>query len=350
MPLKKIKVLVVDDSAFMRLLISDIISSDDSIEVLDTAENGKEAAEKVAVKKPDLVLLDLNMGEYDGLYAVKRIMNENPVPILILSSVGNTNLEPVFDALRVGAVDYINKPDRVNSRMRAMNEKLVGKIKQVVQAKPKVHSRSLLNETKTITKKVSEKFDYDIIVIGASTGGPTALEVVINTLPEGLNIPIIICQHMPDAFIAPFVNRLNSLSPMKIVVGEKGMSPVPGMIIVAPGTANMILTKESNKSVKIDFNHEKYPDYNNPSINALMLSAAEIYGSKAIGVILTGMGKDGVKGLKAIKDKGGLTIAQNKESSVIYGMPKVAVEQGAVKESLHVKEIGNFLVSSLRKK
>lgn len=342
---KKIKILLVDDSAFMRLLITDILSEDKGLEVVGSAVNGKEAAQKVAVLQPDMVVLDMNMGEYDGTYAVKKIMKENPLPILILSSVGNSDLQPIFDALKFGAVDYMNKPSRANSKMRAMNVELINKIKSVARAKPKV-----LKTPSTTTSKhhFSGKSNFEIIAIGASTGGPSAIEKVITSLPVNLIVPVIIVQHMPANFIQPFVQRLNSLSPLNIVLGTKSMVPRPGMIIVAPGNANMVMEKDTDTNqVHVGFNPETFREYNNPSINALMLSVAETYGSKAIGVILTGMGKDGAKGLKAIRDKGGFTIAQNKESSVIYGMPKAAVDSNAVSEVLDIKEIGNFIVNHL---
>lgn len=338
----------MDDSAFMRLLISDILSEDSSLEVVGSATNGKEAAQKVAELHPDMVLLDMNMGEYDGIYAVKRIMKENPLPILILSSLGNTDLEPIFDALKLGAVDYMNKPNRGNAKMRAMDIELINKIKSIVRAEPKIIKSPSKSNKALNTHTFSGKSKYEIIAIGASTGGPSAIEKVITSLPANLTVPVIIAQHMPANFIRPFVHRLNSLSPLNIVVGTKSMLPRPGMIVMSPGDANMILERDqSTNKVQVAFCPDKYREYNNPSINALMQSVADTYGSKAIGVILTGMGKDGVKGLKSIREKGGLTIAQNQESSVIFGMPKVALETQAASTALDIKEIGNFLVNSL---
>ncbi|WP_425391447.1 chemotaxis-specific protein-glutamate methyltransferase CheB [Ekhidna sp.] len=341
----KLKILVVDDSAFMRLLITDLLSEDREIEVIGTATNGRDAIEKTAELKPDIVLLDLNMAEYDGLYAVKGIMKNNPTPILILSSVGNTDLQPVFEALKSGAVDYINKPDRNKSKMRELQKELVQKIKSTSRAKPKQVSVNKAS-VKKVTRKRKRKTDYDLIAIGASTGGPTAIERVICSLPEDFDIPILICQHMPQGFIPQFVQRLGALTALEVVSATKGMTPSPGVVMFCPGHANLILKKEGKK-VEVDFTDEVYQEYNNPSINAMMLSVASAYGSKAVGVILTGMGKDGVKGMKAISESGGKTIAQNRESSVIYGMPKAANEAGAVEAVLDIKDIGNYLVNNL---
>ncbi|MEO9801674.1 MAG: chemotaxis-specific protein-glutamate methyltransferase CheB [Reichenbachiella sp.] len=341
--MKNIKVLIADDSGFMRLLISDILSENDGIKVVGAAVDGKDALVKVKELKPDVLLLDMNMGEYDGIYAVKNIMKEAPLPILILSSVGNTNLQPIFDALQEGAVDYLNKPSRGNAKIRLIENELIQKIRSVTRAKPMAVKASTKNTHK---HTFDENGKYDLIVIGASTGGPSALEEIIVSLPSNLNVPVVIGQHMPSNFIAPFVKRLNKLSPLNVVVGNKNIEPNPGTIIIAPGTGNMVL-KKKRKSVVIDFTERQFKEYNNPSINSIMLSAAEVYGNRTLAVILTGMGKDGVEGMKAIKKAGGYTIAQNEKSSIIYGMPKVAVECGAIDKSIDIKEIGSFLVNCL---
>jgi two-component system chemotaxis response regulator CheB len=340
---RRLQILVVDDSAFMRLLLTDLISEDDDLQVVGSAVNGLEAAGKVAELSPDVVLLDLNMAEYDGLFAVKKIMAEKPTPILILSSVGNTDLSPIFEALKFGAVDYMNKPDRNNFKMRTMHSELMSKIKAASRAKP----RTLPD--KSAPKKVvssKRKSNYDLVVIGASTGGPSAIEQIITDLPADFNVPVIVCQHMPTIFITPFVNRLNSLTDLNVVTAVKSMNPTAGTIMVCPGHANTVLLKSGTRTV-VDFDETVYREYNNPSINALMRSVAKTYGDKAIGVLLTGMGKDGVEGLKEIKEAGGYTIAQDKESCIIYGMPKVAVERGAVIKSLDIKEIGDYIVNNL---
>lgn len=344
---KKHKVLVVDDSAFMRLLISDILSQDKELEVAGTANDGREAVEKVKEFQPDVVVLDMNMGEYDGMYAVQHIMKESPRPILILSSVGNTNLDRIFDALEIGAVDYINKPVKGGSKIREINEELIAAVKRVARAQPKVTTI-----IKDGLSKLPHTFDdtgqYHVIVIGASTGGPTAVEKVITSLPANLNVPVLIGQHMPANFIRSFVERLDGLTPLSVVVGKKGMVPKAGMIIVAPGDDNMVVERRGDgDKPKIGFTDQHYKEYNHPSINALMESVGQTYGNHAIGVLLTGMGKDGVNGMKVIKEKGGLTIAQDEASSVIFGMPKMAIESGAAQVVLNIKEIGGYLVNCL---
>lgn len=341
----KLKVLIVDDSAFMRLLISDLLTEDQDIEVVGSAINGLEAKNKVLELKPDVVILDLNMPDYDGLYGVKAIMAEKVTPILILSSVGNTDLQPVFEALKHGAVDYMNKPDRNKSKMREIRDELVQKVKSAARAKPRKIADPKPTPNLTV-KRTSRKSKYDIVAIGASTGGPSAIERVLTVLPQDFDIPVVICQHMPQSFIPPFVQRLNTLTKLNVIAATKDMQPTPGNIMFCPGHANLVF-KEEGGVAKVDFTDKIFREYNNPSINAMMLSVAEVFQKRAIGVILTGMGKDGLEGMKAIHKNGGYTITQNKETSIIYGMPKVVDEAGLSKASLDIKEIGNYLTNEL---
>ena len=255
-------------------------------------------------------------------------------------------IPPVFEGLKNGAVDYINKPDRNKSKMRELQTELIQKIKSTSRAKP----RKILSSTSPpiVNRKRKRNADFDLIAIGASTGGPSAIERVICSLPADFDIPIIVCQHMPSIFIPQFVQRLGSLTHLEVKSAVQGESPRSGVVLFCPGHANLILVcDQENAAIKVDFTDEAYKEYNNPSINAMMLSAAKVFKKKMVGVLLTGMGKDGVKGMKAIYDAGGRTVAQNKESSVIYGMPKAAFESGAVDTVLDIKDIGNYLVNDL---
>ena len=341
----RLNVLVVDDSAFMRLLISDLLTEESGMDVVGTANNGLEAKNKVLELKPDVVIMDLNMPDYDGLYGVKAIMSECVTPILILSSVGNTDLQPVFEALKLGAVDYMNKPNRNKSKMWEIREALVQKVKSAARAKP----RKIADPTpvsKSIRVRSRKKSNYDIVAIGASTGGPSAIERVLTGLPGDFDIPVVICQHMPQSFIPPFVHRLNALTQLDVVSATQNMRPTAGTVMFCPGHANLIFKNEDG-DVKVDFTDKVFREYNNPSINAMMLSVAEIFQERAIGVILTGMGKDGLEGMRAIHKNGGHTITQNKETSIIYGMPKVVSDAGLSHKSLDIKEIGNYLNNEL---
>lgn len=342
---KSIKVLVADDSVLMRILIKDILEEDSEIKVIAQAKDSKEALELCTLLKPDVVLLDMNMGEYDGIYGVKKIMQNCPTPIIILSAMGNSDMEPILDALSLGAVDYLNKPVSNNVNIREVGAPLISKVKEAA----KIHIAKVSEPSKIVNvnpHSFSEQLNYDVIVIGSSTGGPSAVEKVITNLPGNLNIPVLIAQHMPSNFVPSFANRLDALTPLSVTMARKDDVVEKGNILIAPGSRNIIVKRENNKVV-IDYTNQRYKDFNFPSVTGLMESVAEVYGNRCIGVILTGMGKDGTDGMKAIFDAGGYTIAQNEESCVVFGMPRSAIAEGCVKQIVPLNEIGGFLVSCL---
>ncbi|MCU0433405.1 MAG: chemotaxis-specific protein-glutamate methyltransferase CheB [Bacteroidia bacterium] len=341
-----IRVLIVDDSVLMRILIKDILAEDASMEVVGIARNGKEALEMCHTLDPDVVLMDITMGEFDGVYGVREIMKEVPRPIIILSAIGNTDMGPVMDALSAGAVDFLNKPAQDSTGLHKVGGELIQKI----------HDAASIGQVKVqpVVKKVNvnphtftDEAGYDVIVIGASTGGPTAVEMVLSNLPGNLNVPVVVVQHMPSHFIPSFVARLNTITPLEVVVGRKGDVVSAGKIVVAPGNRNMILERNEQHELVVDFTTEKFREYNHPSVSAVMLSAAATCGARCIGVILTGMGKDGSQGMRAIKQAGGYTVAQHKDTCVVYGMPRAAVEDGSVNAIVPLAEIGGFVVSCL---
>jgi len=341
-----IKIIIADDSGFMRLLVSDILSAYNTIEIIAKVSDGKEAYEKTCELKPDVVLLDLNMGSYDGLYATTKIMESCPTPIIILSASGNTDMKEVMKALEAGAFDFLNKP--VNSgNFRNISEALVKKIETASRV-----NKSTLQIKQTTCNTDKHSFDsnllYSVVVIGSSTGGPTAVEKVLTRLPENMPVPVLIAQHMPANFVHSFTKRLNELIPLNVVVGELNEYIKEGTVYIAPGDKNMIIKRNKhNGRVQIDFTNEKFKEFNNPSVDALMLSVADIYKSKCVGVILTGMGQDGLQGMKKINEANGYTIAQSKETCVVYGMPKAVVENKAAKSIVNIDEIGGFVVSCL---
>ncbi len=341
-----INVLVVDDSAVMRLLVSDILQHSASLKVVDTASNGKEAVKKTLELSPDVVVMDMIMGQYDGLYGVTQIMKQKPTPVLLLSSLGNTDLSPILQALQAGAFDYINKPAKNNTKIRDIEQRLIRKVILASKADLSKLGHTQINAN-THHHTFSDNLPYDAIIIGSSTGGPSALEAVIAKFPGNLAIPVLIAQHMPENFIPSFVQRLNKLSPLKVVMGEKDMKVSPGLVIIAPGNKNMIVRKNRLGEAVISFTSKHFKEFNNPSIDALMESAADVYGKKTIGTILTGMGKDGTSGIKKIKEAGGFTIAQDEKTSVVFGMPKEAIKTGKIDNIIPIQEVGNFVVSCL---
>jgi two-component system, chemotaxis family, protein-glutamate methylesterase/glutaminase len=344
----KIRILIADDSLFMRYLTADILKNDGSFEVLDFARDGKEAAEKCCLLKPDVVIMDMLMGEYDGIMGVQRIMEKCPTPIIILSALGISDMEPIMTALKMGAIDYHHKPDRSSKDIKENDEELINKVKAASRVKLHEYLRKNIVVKENVNQHTfSDNLNYDVIVIGSSTGGPTALENVITRLPGNLTVPVIIAQHMPENFVPSFAARLDQLTPLSVSMAKKDDELMPGKILIAPGSRNMVVKQTEGGKVICDFTHKRYKEYNFPSITGLMESVSEIYGARAIGVILTGMGKDGAEGLKKIHEKGGYTIGQSKETCVVYGMPKEAFEIGAVKTVVPLNEIGPFIVSCL---
>jgi two-component system chemotaxis response regulator CheB len=343
-----ISVIIADDSLFMRHLIADILKNTGEFNIVDLARDGKEAAEKCCSLKPDVVIMDMLMGEYDGLMGVKMIMEKCPTPIIILSALGSTDMEPIMQALKLGAVDYHHKPNRSSHDIKDNDDELINKIKMASRVKLKEYITSTKNLKENVYQHTfSENLNYDVIVIGSSTGGPTAVESVITRLPGNLSVPVLIAQHMPENFVPSFAARLDQLSPLKVMMAKKDDVLEPGKVLIAPGSRNMIIRKTYNGKVVCDFTPTRFKEYNFPSVNGLMSSVAEVYGARAIGIILTGMGKDGAEGMKLIKDKGGYTVAQSKETCVVYGMPKEAVDIGAIKQIVPLNEIGPFIVSCI---
>lgn len=341
-----IRVLLADDSGFMRLLVSDILKSDQDIQVVATATNGKDALEKTIQFNPDVVVMDINMGEYDGLYGIEKIMSTQPTPILILSAVGNSDFPIIEKGLRLGAVDYLNKPAHNNTKVKEVSEELIEKIKMAAQAN--MGARLVVEDVKSNTNSHTfSDLNYDVVVIGSSTGGPGALESLIRKLPDNMAVPILIAQHMPVNFVPSFASRLNDLSPLDISMARRGDILKPGKILIAPGSRNMIIIKNALGQMQVDFTSKTFKEFNYPSVDCLMSSVAKAYGNRAIGVILTGMGRDGALGMKEIKENGGYTIAQSKETCVVFGMPKEAIENGSINSIVPVSEIAGFIVSCL---
>lgn len=341
-----IKVLLADDSGFMRLLVTDILNTDKDIKVVATAVNGKEALEKTILHKPDVVVMDMNMGSFDGLYGIENIMKECPTPIIILSSLGNTDFPIIEKGLRLGALDYVNKPAENNTKVNLVEAELIKKIKAAAESN--IEARIAVKEiVKNNSSHTFSHLNYDVVVIGSSTGGPGAVENLIKKLPNNMAVPVLIAQHMPANFVPSFANRLNDLSPLNISMARKGDVLLPGSILIAPGSRNMIVRRVESGEVIIDFSPKTFREYNYPSVDGLMLSVAEVFRERAIGVILTGMGKDGSMGMKEIKENGGYTIAQNQETCVVYGMPKEVVDNGNALAIVPINEIGGFIVSCL---
>jgi len=343
---QRIRTVLIEDSAFMRKVISDIIKTDDAIELIGVARNGQEGSNMALALNADVVVTDMVMPDYDGLYVVSSLMEKQPLPIILLSSLEKTDSR-IFDALQFGAFDFIDKPTDLDT-VRIRDYGLLKLIKEASRTDVSLLKSRQLAKKNVHTHTFTEKLNYEIIVIGASTGGPGAIESIISNLPQNLKIPVVVAQHMPARFLETFTARLNESCHIPVRLARKGETPKGGIVYVAPGEANLRL--ENNLLTgqpMFTFTEKKFEEFNYPSIDCLFESVANTYGKNSIAVILTGMGKDGASGMAGIHAKGGFTIAQDEESSVVYGMPKVAFETGVVKQVVTLKQIPGFIVSCL---
>ncbi|MDW7675079.1 MAG: chemotaxis response regulator protein-glutamate methylesterase [Bacillota bacterium] len=344
----KTKVLVVDDSAFMRQVLSDIISFDKSIEVIGTARNGIDALAKIESLKPDVITLDVQMPVMDGFTTLELIMTKYELPVIMLSSLTSEGTEATVKALEKGAVDFILKP--VGFDMSQLKAELISKIK--LAAKVNVHKPLTIQKNITIKpvnllkSKCPHKADQ-IVLIGTSTGGPKALQEVLPLFPKNFPAPILVVQHMPPGFTKSLAERLNSLSAITVKEAEHGEAIEPGFAYIAPGDYHLMINN-NQKCISIKLTKDNLVSGHRPSVNVMMTSVCENFKGYIIGVILTGMGSDGTEGMKFINKIKGRTIAEDESTCVVYGMPKAAVLAGCVDIVVPIFDITSTIIKSLR--
>ncbi|NLV88045.1 MAG: chemotaxis response regulator protein-glutamate methylesterase [Tissierellia bacterium] len=343
-----IRVLVVDDSILIRKILTDILESDQEIKVIDTAKNGKEALEKIDSLKPDLVTLDIEMPIMDGLTTLNHIVSKHKIPVIMISSLTSEGAELTLKALDSGAVDFLPKPTNVFSlKQEDIRNQIVEKVKVAVKAK--FDTIEPINKVKKHRTSIQKKIDIEenfsnIITIGTSTGGPRALQALIPQLPADIDASIVIVQHMPPKFTKSLADRLNSISNIKVKEAEEGDILLRGHAYIAPGDYHLRVVKEGNKLV-VRLDQEPKVLGLRPTVDKMMDSVAKIEGFNKIGVILTGMGSDGKKGIKRIKESGGFTIAQDEMTSVVFGMPKAAISTNCIDIVLPIEKIGDKILS-----
>ncbi|MFA4640800.1 protein-glutamate methylesterase/protein-glutamine glutaminase [Pyrococcus kukulkanii] len=353
MPLlnKKIRVLVVDDSAFMRKILKDIINSDPELEVCCEARDGIEAIEMVQKHRPDVITLDIEMPRMNGLDALRIIMKKYPTPVIMISALTQEGAEATIKALEYGAIDFIPKPSSsISINMREMKDEIIAKIKEAA----KVPRRFL--ELKRIrllraqkAKKVRPSVPARIAVaIAASTGGPQSLLRIFPKFPEDLKAGILVVQHMPPGFTRSFAKRLDNVSKIDVKEAEEGDVVEEGKAYVAPGDYHMEVTLRNGKPV-ITLNKKPKIHGVRPAADPMMITAAQVFGRRTVGVVMTGMGRDGAQGIVEIKKRGGITIAQDKETSIIFGMPKAAIETGMVDYVVPLDKIPETVVMAVNK-
>ena len=357
--MKKISVLIIDDSAVVRQALTNILESDPKISVMGTASDPFVAAKKIQNQVPDVITLDIEMPRMDGLTFLKKIMTQHPIPVVIISSLTEKGSETALRALEYGAVEIINKPDL--SSKKAIEESkimLCDVVKAAAMSRVKRKKITISNQTISVAPKLSAdavitrkgsksmiKTTEKVVAVGASTGGTEALKTFLTDLPT--NSPgIVIVQHMPEMFTKSFAERLNQLCKITVKEAQNGDTVIRGQALIAPGNHHLIL-KRSGARYYVEINDGPLVNRHRPSVDVLFRSTALYAGKNAVGIIMTGMGDDGAKGLLEMKQTGAHTIAQDEQSSVVFGMPKEAIKLGAADKILSLEKIAPY-VSSMK--
>lgn len=334
--MKQIKVLIVDDSAIVRKVLSKELSRKKGINVIGTAPDPYVARGKIVRLKPDVVTLDIEMPRMDGITFLKKLMQYYPLPVIIVSSLTDKGSQMAMEAFAAGAVDVIAKPGSAYS-VEDMGDDLAQKIRDVAGAKIKAIAPSDIKQSKTISQALPATTNK-LIAIGASTGGTEAIRRVITQFPE--NSPgILVVQHMPAQFTANFAQRLDNMSRIRVKEAKDGDTVTNGIALVAPGNYHMLL-RRSGARYYVQIKDGPMIHHQRPAVDVLFSSVARYAGANALGIILTGMGSDGAAGIRAMKNAGSFNIAQDESSSVVYGMPKEAVKTGGIDLSLDLDAIG----------
>ncbi len=360
-----IRILVVDDSAFMRKAISMMLEEDAEVQVVDTARDGLEAIEKVKRLRPDLVTMDIEMPRMDGITALKRIMKEHPVPVMMISSLTQQGAKATIEAMHAGAVDFIPKQmSYVSLEINKIKGELLTKVKSIARSRSRLFRRhepvsrqsaapvaaaKPRPATPAASASAAAPFRYHgarLVAIGVSTGGPFALQKVIPALPADFALPVVIVQHMPPHFTKSLAERLDAMSALRVVEAAPGMRVEPGTVLIAPGGKH--LTFRASKLGVITATPEEPKNLlHRPSVDVMFDSACKAYGGKVLATVMTGMGKDGLQGARHIKQFGGKVVAQNEASCVVYGMPRAIVEAGLADAVLSLEDLAEALTKAV---
>lgn len=340
--MKKIKVLIADDSALMRRLLTEILSQDPEIDVVGAVSDAYKAREQIKKLDPDVLTLDIEMPKMDGISFLERLMRLRPMPVVMISTMTEQGADITMKALMLGAVDFISKPKiDIENSLGQYSELIREKVKTAAQSQ---FSRKAGNSERPATAKaLTRASNIDLIGIGASTGGVEAINKLLRELPEGLP-PIVITQHIPPVFSASFANRLNSELTLTVCEARDSEKLLPGHVYVAPGDQHLLVARRGKEYIA-RLSSKGPVNRHMPSVEVLFMSIAESAGSRAMGIMLTGMGNDGAIGLLKMKDTGSTTIAQDEASSVVWGMPREAIEIGAVNHVLALEKMPAKIVS-----
>lgn len=353
---RQVRVLVIDDSAFMRKVLTELLSSDPQITVVAAARDGQDGVEKVQELQPDVVTLDIEMPKLDGYGALREIMSRRPTPVVMVSSHTSEGAEATIRALALGAVDFVAKPSgSISLNMHITRDELVAKVKAAAGATPRFRRTAaemvpIRREVKAIAAAMSMPAPMEaglprrLVLIGCSTGGPGALHHIIPKLPADLPAAVLVVQHMPPGFTRSLAGRLDELSAISVKEAAEGDRLRNGRVLLAPGGFHMTVDGEG----RIRLNQDPPMHGVRPAVDKTFESVVPAWQERMVGVILTGMGYDGGKGMVSLKKAGGRTIAEDASTCVVYGMPKVVVELGAADQVLPVHEIAEAITRLVR--
>src|SRR5215470_602581 len=328
------RVLVVDDSAYIRKVVSQMLSRSPFLTVVGTARNGLEALEKVEELNPDVITCDLIMPEMDGVEFVRQQMKRRHVPIIIMSIASET-AEMALTALEVGAIDFVQKPTALaTEKILDVSDELVAKIKVAANIPSTRLPLMQPSQPTTLSESTPHQQTVDIVVVGISTGGPQALRYLVPQLPADFSVPLAIVMHMPAGYTAMYANKLNEFSNLHFCEAQEGDRIAPGTALLAPAGRHLSFKRDESGAVVAHLDARPFETLHRPSVDVLFRSAAETYGPRVLGVIMTGMGSDGKEGASWIKAGGGLIYTESEETCVVYGMPRAAVEAGLSDKSV----------------
>lgn len=345
----KTRVLVVDDSAYTRQMIKRIIEQEAAFEIAGVSSDGIDAMAKTLRLQPDIITLDFEMPEMDGFSFLRWLMKERPTPVIMVSS--HADSRTVFKALELGAVDFVAKPTRRASvELQVIEKDLVRKLKGMrgIRLDKLNRNLELLGPEQAVEEKERKQSTggIDMVAIGASTGGPAALQIILTRLPADFRAAVLVSQHMPRGFTGSLAERLDRISNLRIKEAEDGEPVRRGTVYICPGGSHIGVKKRSGDA-SIALREGRLTDRYTPSVDHMMKSAADHYGAGCLGVILTGMGNDGKNGMVEIRERGGYTIAESEASAVVFGMPAEAIKAGAAEQVLPVSEISAELVRAV---
>ncbi|HME55391.1 MAG TPA: chemotaxis-specific protein-glutamate methyltransferase CheB [Candidatus Lokiarchaeia archaeon] len=375
-----VRVLLAEDSSFQRKIIGDMLSEESTIELVGSARNGEEAIEMVDSLNPDVLILDLVMPKVDGITAFKKIMKLHPIPVIFFSVLDPATMDNSVQGLLLGAVDFIVKPGGVwKEEFPKFRETLIKKIQTAAKSQiknlPKIldvddavnldhesiegQKKKVISSTKKLLPSIKKtnvsfipfenvRIETNIVVIGASVGGPSTIRKILTQIPEDFPAPIMVVQHINAEFANVFADALNTVCHLRVKVGEDGEYILPGTIYIAPGHKHMEISVKDRYPCVKTFTGELV-NFCIPSIDVLFLSAPRVYRNNVLGVLLTGMGNDGVDGLELIQKTGGQTVAESKETCILYGMPKIADERGVADRIVPNYEIHKNIIEFARK-